>query len=112
MVPVATIETITKALLEISGVKADIKIISSRHGEKLNETLLTREEKTIAEGCGKHFRIPEDTRSLDYNIYFIEGELAITQSENYSSSNTTQLNVKQKKELLKKLDFAQGSFNL
>jgi UDP-glucose 4-epimerase len=109
--PAATIETVAKALIEISGKKTEIKIIGTRHGEKLHETLLTREEKAIAEDCGKYFRVPADTRSLNYNKYFVEGEFSITQSEDYNSANTIRLNVKETKELLEKLDFVKDAFN-
>jgi UDP-glucose 4-epimerase len=105
--PAATIETVAKALMEIFGIKAEIKIIGTRHGEKLHETLLTREEKAIAEDCGKYFRVPADTRDLNYNKYFVEGEFSITQADDYNSSNTTRLSVKETKELLEKSDFIQ-----
>ncbi len=106
--PAATIETVAIALKEIFQSETEIKIIGTRHGEKLHETLLTREEKAIAEDCGKYFRVPPDIRDLNYNKYFIEGETEITISEDYNSANTTRLNVQQTKELLLKLDFIQN----
>lgn len=73
--PAATIETLAKALIELFGSKTEIRTIGTRHGEKLHETLLTREEKAIAQDCGQYFRVPADTRDLNYNKYFVEGEV-------------------------------------
>jgi UDP-glucose 4-epimerase len=109
--PAATIETVAKALIELFKAKTSIRIIGTRHGEKLHETLLTREEKAIAEDCGRYFRVPPDTRDLNYNKYFVEGELTITKSEDYNSSNTTRLNVEETKKLLAGLDFVKEALN-
>ncbi|RQW04924.1 NAD-dependent epimerase/dehydratase family protein [candidate division KSB1 bacterium] len=103
--PAATIETLAKALIELFNAHIEIRTIGTRHGEKLHETLLTREEKAIAKDCGQYFRVPADTRDLNYNKYFIEGEARISQAEDYNSSNTYRLNVDETKELLLKLDF-------
>ena len=105
--PAATIETLARALVELFMAKTQIRTIGTRHGEKLHETLLTREEKAIAQDCGQYFRVPADTRDLNYNKYFIEGETNISQAEDYNSSNTYRLNVEETKELLLKLDFVQ-----
>ncbi len=109
--PAATIETIAIALKDIFKTDNEIKIIGTRHGEKAHETLLTREEKAIAEDCGKYFRVPPDTRDLNYNKYFIEGESEITISEDYNSENTKRLNVEKTKELLLTLDYIQQELN-
>lgn len=106
--PAATIETVAKALKKIFNAENEIKIIGTRHGEKAHETLLTREEKSIAEDCGKYFRVPPDTRDLNYNKYFIEGESEITIAEDYNSANTDRLDIEQTIELLKKQDFVQN----
>jgi len=103
--PGATIETVAKALLKIFDTPTEIKIIGTRHGEKNHETLLTREEKAIAEDCGKYFRVPPDTRDLNYNKYFVEGESGITIAEDYNSENTDRLDLESTVELLKSLDF-------
>nr|HPH04223.1 polysaccharide biosynthesis protein [Spirochaetota bacterium] len=105
--PAATIETLAKALIELFGSKTEIRTIGTRHGEKLHETLLTREEKAIAQDCGQYFRVPADTRDLNYNKYFVEGEVTISRADDYNSSNTYRLNVEETKELLLKLDFVQ-----
>ena len=103
--PAATIEMIAKALLEIYDAKNEIKIIGIRHGEKIYETLVNREEMVKAEDFENYYRIPADTRSLNYNKYFIEGETKTYQTEEYTSQNTYQLNIEETKNLLLKLDF-------
>jgi UDP-glucose 4-epimerase len=105
--PAATIETLAKALVEMFQSNTEIRVIGTRHGEKLHETLLTREEKAIAEDCGQYFRVPADARDLNYGKYFVEGETKISEAEDYNSSNTHRLNVPETKELLLKLDFVQ-----
>ncbi len=107
--PAATIETLAKALIELFGSKTEIRTIGTRHGEKLHETLLTREEKAIAQDCGQYYRVPADTRDLNYNKYFVEGEVTISRADDYNSSNTYRLNVEETKELLLKLDFVRDA---
>lgn len=101
--PAATIETLAKALLELYQAKNPIKIIGTRHGEKLYETLLTREEMVKAYDMGNYFRIPADNRDLNYGLYFNEGQTDITRIEEYNSHNTRRLDVEGMKELLLKL---------
>jgi len=103
--PAATIEMVAKALLEMYNGKNEIKIIGIRHGEKIYETLVNREEMVKAEDCGDYYRIPADTRDLNYNKFFTEGESRIFQAEEYTSHNTKQLNLEETKELLLKLRF-------
>ena len=103
--PACTIGDLAHALKELFGAKNEIKIIGTRHGEKLYETLLTREEMAKAEDCGNYFRISADTRDLNYDKYFIEGESEISVQEDYNSHNTQILNVEQIKEKLLQLDF-------
>ncbi|MEG8947208.1 polysaccharide biosynthesis protein [Rosettibacter firmus] len=103
--PAATIETIAKALLELYNAKNEIKIIGVRHGEKIHETLVNREEMAKAEDLGKFFRIPADVRDLNYNKFFTEGENKFRFSEDYTSNNTYRLNIEETKELLMKLRF-------
>lgn len=103
--PAATIETLAKALQELYDAKNNIKIIGTRHGEKLYESLVTREEMIKAEGLGDYFRIPADTRNLNYERYFTEGHVDITKINEYNSHNTYRLDVEETKELLLKLDF-------
>ncbi len=101
--PAATIETLTKALLELYQAKNPIKVIGTRHGEKLYETLLTREEMVKAVDMGDYFRIPADNRDLNYGLYFNEGQKDITRIEEYNSHNTHRLDVEGMKKLLLKL---------
>ena len=102
--PAATIEVLAKALLELYNASNPIKIIGTRHGEKLYETLVNREEMVKAEDLGNFYRIPADTRDLNYNRFFIEGEAQISQMEEYNSHNTARLNIEETKQLLLRLE--------
>jgi UDP-N-acetylglucosamine 4,6-dehydratase/5-epimerase len=105
--PATTIEVLANALLKLYNSTSPIKIIGTRHGEKLYETLVNREEMTKAEDLGLYYRIPADTRDLNYNRYFVEGETQIAQMEEYTSHNTHQLNIEETMQLLLKLEFIQ-----
>jgi UDP-N-acetylglucosamine 4,6-dehydratase len=105
--PASTIGDLAQALIELFDSKSDIKIIGTRHGEKLYETLLTREEMAHAEDLGDYYRIPADNRDLNYKNYFIVGEQKISVAEDYNSINTESLNVEQIKEKLLTLDLVQ-----
>ena len=85
-----------------------INIIGTRHGEKLFEALLSREEMSIAEDMGNYFRVPPDNRDLNYGKFFDQGERKIHEYEDYNSHNTDRLNVESMKNLLLKLDFIQS----
>ncbi len=102
--PACTIETLAKALIELYKAKSDIKVIGTRHGEKVYETLVNREEMVRAEDLGEYYRISPDSRDLNYERYFTEGESAVSKMEDYTSHNTTILDVKGIKELLLKLN--------
>jgi UDP-N-acetylglucosamine 4,6-dehydratase/5-epimerase len=109
--PAATVSVLTQALLQLMG-KPDheVREIGTRHGEKLFEALLGREEMACAEDMGDYFRVPPDTRDLNYAKFVEQGEQRITQSthgEDYNSHNTTRLDVAGMKTLLLKLDFMQ-----
>lgn len=91
--PGATIGDLAKAVLQMMNADNPIKIIGTRHGEKLYETLLTREELGKAEDCGDYFRIRPDDRGLNYNLYFSEGERQLSLQEDYHSHNSRRLNV-------------------
>ncbi len=106
--PASTIETLAKALLELYNASNSIKIIGTRHGEKLFETLVNREEMVKAEDLGEYYRIPADTRDLNYGKFFSEGESNIETAEEYNSHNTRRLNVEETKELLLKLDMVRN----
>jgi len=105
--PATTIDILARALLKLYNSSSPIKIIGTRHGEKLYETLVNREEMSKAEDMGLYYRIPADTRDLNYNRYFVEGEAKIAQVEEYTSHNTYRLNIEETMELLLKLDFIQ-----
>ena len=107
--PAATVSVLTQALLQLMGKpEHEVREIGTRHGEKLYEALLGREEMACAEDMGDYFRIPPDTRDLNYAKFVEQGEQRITQSthgEDYNSHNTTRLDVAGMKALLLKLDF-------
>jgi UDP-N-acetylglucosamine 4,6-dehydratase/5-epimerase len=105
--PACTMGDLAFAIKELFKAKNEIKIIGTRHGEKLYETLLTREEMAKAEDCGDYFRISADTRDLNYNKYFIEGEPEVSVKEDYNSHNTKRLKVKEIKEVLLKIGYIQ-----
>jgi UDP-glucose 4-epimerase len=102
--PASTIETVAKALLELYDAKNEIRIIGVRHGEKIYETLVNREEIAKAEDLENYFRIPADNRDLNYNKFFSEGESKIASIEEYTSHNTKRLDLEETKNLLLKLN--------
>jgi UDP-glucose 4-epimerase len=101
--PAGTIGDLAQALKEICKADNEVKIIGTRHGEKLFETLCTREEMVKAEDMGSFYRIPADNRDLNYAKYFSEGEKSLAGIEDYHSHNTEQLGVEGMKKLLIKL---------
>lgn len=104
--PAATVGTLAKALLEAMGKPGhEVREIGTRHGEKLYETLLSREEMAAASDLGEYFRIPPDGRDLNYEKYVEQGERSITLSGEYNSHNTRQLDVAGMRELLLRLEF-------
>ena len=105
--PASTVMDLTLALKELFKADNEIKIIGTRHAEKLYETLLTREEMVRAEDLGGYYRIPCDERDLNYGKYFTEGEEQLSQTEDYHSHNTKRLNKDEVKEVLLKLPFIQ-----
>ncbi len=105
--PSATMGDLAIALRELLGKNVSIKIIGTRHGEKLYETLVNREEMARAEELEDYYRIPADNRDLNYNKYFDEGENEINAGEDYNSHNTERLSISEIKELLIKLEIVQ-----
>jgi UDP-N-acetylglucosamine 4,6-dehydratase len=101
--PAATIGDLAKAIKDLAKVENEINIIGTRHGEKLYETLCTREEMVKAKDMGDFYRIPADNRDLNYSMYFSEGEKNIAEIEDYHSHNTERLNVEGVKNLISKL---------
>jgi len=102
--PAATLDVLAKALIELYQLPTNIQSIGTRHGEKLYETLVTREEMAKAQDMGNYFRIPADNRDLNYDKYFVEGQEEISVIEDYHSHNTARLDVEGMKELLLKLE--------
>lgn len=103
--PAATIADLAQAVKEVFNVNNEVKIIGTRHGEKVYETLLSREEMANAEDLGNYYRIPADTRSLNYDKFFEQGNELLNHSEEYNSHNTKRLNISGIKELLLSLDY-------
>ena len=102
--PAATLSVLATALKELFHSKSEIKIIGTRHGEKVYETLVTREEIAKAEDLGEYYRVPCDARDLNYD-HLEAGNEKITPTSDYHSHNTRHLNVNEMKELLLKVDF-------
>jgi len=102
--PASTVGILANAMRELLGRDNPIKIIGTRHGEKLFESLVSREEMVRAEDLGNYYRIPADSRDLNYDKYFVEGEKELSILEDYTSHNTERLDVEQVKKLLSRLD--------
>lgn len=109
--PASTVADLAEAIRQIFGAKVPVRVIGTRHGEKLYESLISREEMAKAEDMGNYYRIPADNRDLNYAQFFSEGEEKIAQFDDYTSHNTKQLNVEQVKSLLLNLDFIQEELN-
>ena len=116
--PAATLDVLAQALKEVYSRidpkygETEVKVIGTRHGEKLYETLVTREEMLRSEDMGNYFRIPCDSRDLNYDKFFTEGDDAISRTEDYHSHNTRRLDVEGMKELLLKLNFIREDLGL
>lgn len=103
--PASTIGDLAIAIKELFDVDNEIKIIGTRHGEKLYETLLTREEHVVAQDLGGFYQVPADKRDLNYDKYFIEGDEELSSEVEYNSHNTERLNVEAIKDKLLTLDY-------
>lgn len=106
--PASTVLDVAKALLDIFQVQNDIKIIGVRHGEKLYETLMNKEEIVKSEDLGNYYRVPADNRDLNYSKFFIEGDIEISNVEDYNSHNTKRLDLTATKQMLLDLDYVQN----
>jgi len=109
--PASTVADLAQALKEVFAKDNEIRIIGTRHGEKLYESLISREEIAHAQDMGDYYRIPADNRDLNYAKYFSEGEEKISQLDDYTSHNTHLLNIEEIKALLLKLDYIQDELN-
>lgn len=105
--PACTIGDLAQALIELFDANSEIRIIGTRHGEKLYETLLTKEEYVVSQDMGAFYRVPADKRDLNYDKYFVEGNKNLQQAEDYNSHNTDRLGVSGVKEKLLKLEYIQ-----
>lgn len=105
--PASTIADLAQAVKEIFNADNEIRIIGTRHGEKLYETLLTKEEYINAEDMGNFFRVPADQRDMNYDKYFVEGNICLSNSDEYNSHNTQRLSIEEIKDKLYKLDYIQ-----
>jgi len=103
--PASTIRDLAQAVVELFDPATEIRIIGTRHGEKLHETLLTKEEYAVAQDLGSYYRIPADQRDLNYNKYFVDGDEKLSSDKEYNSFNTQRLNVEQVKEKLLTLEY-------
>ena len=101
--PASTIGDLANALRQLLKRENEIRIIGTRHGEKLYESLVSREEMARAEDLGRYYRVPADTRDLNYDMYFIEGETSISEFDDYTSHSTRRLDVEQVKQVLLQL---------
>lgn len=110
--PAATLEVLAQALKELYKADTEVKVIGTRHGEKLYETLVTREEMVKSIDMGNYYRIPCDDRDLNYDKYFVEGNEDVSRIEDYHSHNTGHLDVEQMKQLLLKLRFIREDLGL
>jgi UDP-N-acetylglucosamine 4,6-dehydratase/5-epimerase len=109
--PAATIGDLAASIQQIFAIPHSVRVIGTRHGEKLYESLVSREEMAKAEGVARHFRIPADNRDLNYDRYFVEGEIAISNFDDYTSHNTVRLGIPEVTELLLGLDLIQRELN-
>lgn len=109
--PASTVQDLAEALKQVFKSTSTIKIIGTRHGEKLYESLLSREEMAKAESSERYYRVPMDDRNLNYDKFFVDGEIQEPGLDDYTSHNTTRLDVSQVMELLKKLEFVRSALN-
>ncbi|WP_342051791.1 MULTISPECIES: polysaccharide biosynthesis protein [unclassified Cupriavidus] len=109
--PASTVGDLALALKELLKGDSELKVIGTRHGEKLYESLVSREEMARADDLGGYYRIPADSRDLNYNKYFVEGETEISEIDDYTSHNTHRLTVPQVKDVLLQLDIVREAIN-
>ncbi len=107
--PASTVESLALALIDLFGKGSEMQIIGTRHGEKLFESLVSREEMARALDEGRYFRVPADNRDLNYKKFFVEGKVEITGLEDYTSHNTDRLDVAGVKKLLATIDLTEES---
>lgn len=106
--PASTIGDLAQAIKELFNAENEIRVIGTRHGEKLYETLLTREEHIVAKDIGGFYQVPADKRDLNYDKYFVDGDHELSTSEEYNSHNTERLTIEEVKERLLSLEYVQN----
>lgn len=109
--PASTVGVLAQALIELFAPDSKLRVIGTRHGEKLYESLVSREEMAKAEDMGRYYRVRADNRDLNYKKYFVEGEEKISELDDYTSHNTERLDVEGVKQLLMKLDYIKEQLN-
>lgn len=109
--PASTVGDLATAVKELLKSDIEIKVIGTRHGEKLYESLVSREEMARSEDLGNYYRIPADTRDLNYSKFFVEGETEVSKIDDYTSHNTDRLDIPGVKKTLLKLDWVQKAVN-
>jgi UDP-N-acetylglucosamine 4,6-dehydratase len=109
--PASTVNDLAQAIIKLTKSNCGLRVIGTRHGEKLYESLLSREEMACAHDLGNYYRIPADSRDLNYAKYFVEGKIAVRGFDDYTSHNTERLDVDKVKELISKLDIVKEVLN-
>jgi len=109
--PACTIGDLARGVCELLKRDVSVKIIGTRHGEKLHETLVSREEMVRATDLGDYYRIPSDARDLNYDKYFVEGEVTVSETEDYTSQNTRRLDAEGVKSTLRRLNVVQDAMS-
>jgi UDP-glucose 4-epimerase len=109
--PASTVGDLAQAMMELLGKEQAVKVIGTRHGEKLFESLVSQEEMARADDLGGYYRIPADGRDLNYDKYYVEGETKVASFEDYTSHNTHRLTVEQVKAVLLKLDIVREALH-
>lgn len=111
--PASTVSDLAQAIRELfSNNSVPVKLIGTRHGEKLYESLIAREEMIKAEDMGKYYRIPIDNRSLNYEKYITDGEIRLNEIDDYTSHNTYQLSISEIKDILLSLDYVKNELKI
>jgi UDP-glucose 4-epimerase len=109
--PASTIEVLARAILELFNSDVPVKIIGTRHGEKLYESLVSREEIAKAHDMGAYYRVPADNRDLNYDKFILDGQIEVNQTDDYTSHNTERLNIEQVKDLLLTLEYVRSELD-
>lgn len=109
--PASTVGDLAQAICELLDYDVPVRVIGTRHGEKLYESLVSREEMVRAQDLGEYYRVPSDGRDLNYDKYFVEGEATVSEASDYTSHNTHRLNVEGVKKILMQLDIIRAAIN-